>query len=638
MLAGLMLLALSGCGETKLTETEASVPTAAETTEPTVPATVPADGNPEDVTCKGTYTSDGDASAAVATVGDKTLTAGQLWAWYYAEAAQYRQTRQEPAPDFDKPLDTQPCEIDDTVGSWQQYFLKRALTAWHSAQALELKGRDEGLPLEDAYKPNEANLEKYMTGMPVTDILYGYNKSYQPNSLHQAYLDNIPQMLEELAREKGCADAAQLAQSAAGTSLEDLAEFVRLYNYGYMYFTSLSYYIEYTDADVESFFIENEAAYAEAGVTRSSGNYVDIRHILLPTEEEARSLLSRWQRKTAATEATFADLANKNSQDSGTARDGGAYHKLCQGQLIDPLGEWCFDPSRQPGDTAIITTEIGCHILYFSSATPIWYAAAEEDLISHLQASLLTEARERYPADIDYSAITLPAGEATVSTDDILYPDIAHQRYPEVPLYLQQNYLGTMFGGDELRTHGCGITTFSMLSSYMTDEEYTPPEMCARYWRYSYGGGTDGMLYMNEPPVLGYYLIEKTYEPSKAKEALESGHIVISIQHKGYWTTGGHYILFEKMTEDGMVQVRDSNIFNYAKLPQHKEDKHTWFNATYSGSGYWIFEKKVVTIPACARCGEGQETTGTILAEDYTCHKCAAAILRRSTWLENAVY
>ena len=52
---------------------------AAETTE----ATIPADGNPDDVTCKGSYTvSDEEVKAAngeaVATAGDSTLTNGQL--------------------------------------------------------------------------------------------------------------------------------------------------------------------------------------------------------------------------------------------------------------------------------------------------------------------------------------------------------------------------------------------------------------------------------------------------------------------------------------------------------------------------------------------------------------------------------
>ena len=143
--AVMLLQGLTGCGK-KPPVKETTVPSTAETTQPTVPATVPRDGNPGDVTCKGSYTADSvDASAVVATLGDEKLTNGQLQVYYWMEVASYRQAAQETAPDFDKPLDTQPCEIDDSVANWQQYFLKRALLSWHSAQALSLQSVDEGI-------------------------------------------------------------------------------------------------------------------------------------------------------------------------------------------------------------------------------------------------------------------------------------------------------------------------------------------------------------------------------------------------------------------------------------------------------------------------------------------------------------
>ena len=88
-------------------------------------------------------------------------------------------------------------------------------------------------------------------------------------------------------------------------------------------------------------------------------------------------------------------------------------------------------------------------------------------------------------------------------------------------------------------------------------------DRCRRYGGYSHSNGTDGMIFVKEPPVLGYYLIEKTYEPTVAWQGLVDGHVVVSIQHKGYWTRGGHYIALEEITESGKVRVRDSNIFNY---------------------------------------------------------------------------
>ena len=208
-----------------------------------------------------------------------------------------------------------------------------------------------------------------------------------------------------------------MAQEAFGTSLADLEAVTELYNRGYMYFTSLGYYLQTTQEEVEAYFAQREAEYAEAGITRSSGSYVDIRHILLIPEEitredgttesvsvaadgvvtcsetaweacreRAEDLLSSWQSDRNASEATFSELANK-CDDSGSRINGGAYRQLRQGQLMRALDEWCFDESRQSGDTVILRSDYGYHILYFSGSTGIWYAEAEQDLKSQKQAS-----------------------------------------------------------------------------------------------------------------------------------------------------------------------------------------------------------------------------------------------------------
>ena len=658
-----LALTLCGCGKnTDIPGTEdGAAPAVTTEREVTVPATLPPDGDPDDVTCKGSYTADVD-SAVVATVGDETLTNSELQVWYWAEVAQYRQEQHETAPDFDRPLDTQACEIDDSVNSWQQYFLREALNAWHSAQALLVQSEEVPMPTEEAYQPNLDNYETYMTGMPATKYLYGYNVYYQLNTMHEEYLNSLPDTLDALAAEKGYSGASDMAQAAFGTTEQALKDYADTYNRGYMYFTAMSYYIEPTEEELAAFYEENGDSFT------STGKYVDIRHILLvpdavasesggetavtdpvkvaadgtvtcseaawaACEQEAQELLKGWAKKTKATEATFAEIANKNSEDKGTALDGGAYDKITKGQLMTELDSWCFDPSRQVGDTTIIRSDYGVHILYFAGSEDIAYAEAEEEYYRQEQNAIITLACDASPMEVDYSAITLGTAEGMVAAGDILYPDIAHERFPEVPLYLQQDYPKTMYGGFPIRTNGCGITSMAMLASYMADDELTPPEMCARYGNYSHSNGTDGMIFNYEPAVMGFYLREKTYEPTVAKAALEEGQIVISIQHPGYWTRGGHYIVCESINEEGLVQVRDSNIYNYGRVAAHKEDLHKWGNITASGSGYWIYEDKVTYIPACTRCGDPEGVVESLLEEDYYCRKCEPAVLRRSTYM-----
>ena len=82
------LLSLFGCGEEPEAQTVPKDTGAPAVT--TVEATVPADGNPADVTCKGSYTGQGNGTAVVARIGDAELTNGVLSAYYWAEAAAYR--------------------------------------------------------------------------------------------------------------------------------------------------------------------------------------------------------------------------------------------------------------------------------------------------------------------------------------------------------------------------------------------------------------------------------------------------------------------------------------------------------------------------------------------------------------------
>jgi len=662
-------LLLSGCNHAG-TDISHSEETEA-VTEAIAEATVPADGNPDDVTCKGSYT--GDVTAAVvAESGKARLTNEQLQAWYWAEVSQYRQEYHEEAPDFDRPLDTQTCGIDSSVNSWQQYFLKRAISSWHSAQALIQHSEEVPLTFEDAYQPNLSNTEKYMTGMPATEVLYGYHSHYRPNSMHRSYLEGIPQMLENLALDKGYADAEEMASEAFGTSPEILEAFAEDYNRGYMYFTHLSYSIEPTAEERDAFYTEQGSG------SSTDGRSVDFRQILLVPQDvlqedtrpswqkrndpvepvvleevtvsaegkpicseeawavceaEAQKMLTYWEKKNGGTEATFGETAHQYTADLGTKVNGGRYQGIRKGQLVPAVDAWCFDPVRQPGDTAVVRSDYGVHILYFSGSKSLDRETSDTEYYRQRQMALIDRARESYPVDVTYSAIALKEAESRISLSDLLYPDIAHERFPEVPLYLQQDYPSTMYGGFKITTNGCGITSFAMISSYLADDELTPPEMCALYGRYSHANGTDGLIFNRESAVLGFYLREKTYDTKVARKALEDGHLVVSIQHPGYWTRGGHYIVCESITEDGMVQVRDSNIYNYMKLRAHAQDLHKWGHIVEDGSGYWVFEHKITRIPACSRCGDPDSFAEKLLQFDYLCEKCTPALLRRNTYL-----
>ena len=124
-------------------------------------------------------------------------------------------------------------------------------------------------------------------------------------------------------------------------------------------------------------------------ISRENNDYdmVNVRHILITPEEvestgdeeadaaaeqeamdaakaEAESVLDEFLAGDQ-TEDSFAELANTYSDDPGSNTTGGLYQDLYQGATVDAFNDWCFDPSRQPGDTGIVETEYGYHVMYY---------------------------------------------------------------------------------------------------------------------------------------------------------------------------------------------------------------------------------------------------------------------------------
>lgn len=668
----LLSILIAGCGGSGVLPGDETSPSRAPEAETQPPETIPVinpDFGPEDVRHKNTYTGEGSADTVVATMEGAQLTLGQLACWYWGEAVRYCRDNPQDAPDLSAPMESQSCTMPG-VNNWQQYFLLRALDAWHTAQAMDKKSQDTPLEFEPEYEPDPEKHEKYLTDIPATRVLYGNSDRYQINSLHQNYLDELPRLLEELAGEKGYGSPEELASRAFGASLEELTAYARLNNLGYMYLTFLSYGIDPTEEDVKLFLEENGDSLS------GDGDCVDIRLMLLVpdgriprdsstpygqdnmgpevtvgsdgvvhcTEEQwafcesqaqdvLKGLGSQYGRLP---ETVFAEQAHASSQDAGTALDGGRLDRVTRGQLLPELDAWCFDESRQSGDTAVIRTDYGCVAVFLADRYSARYAQAEDLCAVQAGQNILEEAKNTYPMEVRFDAVVLPTAEGTVGAEDILYPDIAHERFPEVPLYLQQDYPKVTFGTDPIRTHGCGITSMAMLASYMTDQELTPPEMCRRYGRYGSSQGTDGMIFIREPPAMGFYLLSRCYEPAQVLEALEQGHIAISVQTQGYWTRAGHYIVLEKLNDDGTVQVRDSNLYNYNNSWRpaeagHLMDKHAWKDITAASLGYWIFDYKITRIPVCSRCGD---TESPLLSQDYLCRKCRPAMLRQEIWAQ----
>ena len=115
-------------------------------------------------------------------------------------------------------------------------------------------------------------------------------------------------------------------------------------------------------ANVRHILVTPEHAADEAEDAHADGESYSAEE-LAAAKQEAEELYAQWQ-SGEATEESFAELANEKSDD-GDGTTGGLYTNVTPGQMVQAFNDWCFDASRKAGDTGIVQSEYGYHIMYF---------------------------------------------------------------------------------------------------------------------------------------------------------------------------------------------------------------------------------------------------------------------------------
>ena len=350
------------------------------------------DGESTEIPLNGvSYTVDAEAltdevlNLEVAHCGDDRLTNRDLpyyyWQQYYSFASTYSSYAAY-LIDTTKPFDQQMCIFDDTL-TWQQYFLQGAVSTYKSVSALWQDARLSGFQLGEE---DQDYLDGLSNTVTVSAASYGYESA-------DAYL--------------------QTAYGPAAT-MTGYHDFVERYLTASAYLQALVEAKTYTEADISAYFDENADTYAASSIEKSDVNMVNVRHILIVPEEKnddgtytdaawtaaeqkAQSLLDEWK-AGEHTEDSFAFLAAENSADTGSASNGGLYEGVYPGQTVDAFDAWCFDAARQPGDTGIVKTDYGYHVMYFSSVCehPYWYVRAESDYLNKLSADVSEEVSAKF--------------------------------------------------------------------------------------------------------------------------------------------------------------------------------------------------------------------------------------------------
>ena len=339
------------------------------------------------------------ADTVVATIGDQSLTLRQLQMFYAMEVYGFLEERYEDLSelklDYTKPLDKQACYFDNKI-SWQKFFLDCALESWHQFSSMSL-----------AAKANDFKLDEAM----------------------QTELDSLEADMEDVALEAGYASASEMVADEINTvvDLQTYIDYIVFTRSGVAYFNTLVEKIEATEQDIETYFAANSAYFEMYGITKNSENLAGVRHILLVPEGGKTDDLgnvtyteSQWEAcrvkadkllkeflKNNPSESAFAALANKHSQDPGSNTTGGLYEAFPKGAMMQPFEDWSFDAARKPGDTGLVKTDVGYHIMYFVQLQPEWSYYAKNGFVNEKAIEILEGIQKEYAITTDWDKVMI---------------------------------------------------------------------------------------------------------------------------------------------------------------------------------------------------------------------------------------
>lgn len=140
----------------------------------------------------------------------------------------------------------------------------------------------------------------------------------------------------------------------------------------------------------------------------------NVRHILIMVgdnekadqyKETAEAILDEW-RDGKADEESFAKLARDYTEDTGSKNTGGLYKGVMQGQMVAEFNDWLFDEKRKTGDTGIVRTTYGYHIMYYPGVEmPKWQFDADAAMRQNDMSETYKALAEKYTIEFDDDAI-----------------------------------------------------------------------------------------------------------------------------------------------------------------------------------------------------------------------------------------
>lgn len=208
------------------------------------------------------------------------------------------------------------------------------------------------------------------------------------------FSDMLADLPEEAARERVLElliDVNLMAEAARAAGMAATPEFARR-----MQMTRLQALQERYMADLVEREVTPEALRERFDALSAEGrlDFVNARHILVRTEEEARSILAELEAG-----ADFEALAAERSLDPGTKQRGGSLGWFPRGQMVEPFENAAF--ALEPGETTKepVQSQFGWHIIRSDGKRTLTYEDVEGQIRERMIREVFSSAIDRLRSD-----------------------------------------------------------------------------------------------------------------------------------------------------------------------------------------------------------------------------------------------
>ena len=279
----------------------------------------------------------------------------QAYAQSYSDSLTYTDAELEAAYQAD------PKAYDKAA--WEYVVVSGAADSTTDADGNTVQATDEeqAAAKETAKATAEEILAAYNSGKSLESIAGNYEKATYYNTTDAAYYDGVVgNWLFDDARKDGDTEILEV-----GTS----------------YYVSLFHSRgreEYKTVDIRHILITPETGTKAQG---DEGYEDEQTQLKAAARTKAEEILAQWK-------------SGEATEDS--------YTRVTKGWAVEEFNDWCFDASRKDGDTGIVDTTYGSHVMYFVGYDlPAWAASVTSDLQEKASSEWSTALSEN--ADVQQS-------------------------------------------------------------------------------------------------------------------------------------------------------------------------------------------------------------------------------------------